>query len=69
MTDQPAEHRTAVTVLPTTRRELLALHAKARARREAAPLGSESYRAAVLDIGDIEIAIAALETGVPASKR
>lgn len=69
MTDQQGEGRSAVTTLPTTRRELLELHARARARREAAILGSEAYRAAALEVGDIEIAIAALETGVPASKR
>ena len=69
MTDQPADRRNAVTTAPTTRRELLVLHAQARARRDAATLGSEAYRAAALEIGDIEIAIAALETGVPASKR
>ena len=69
MTDQPGEGRSGMTTLPTTRRELLELHAQARARRDAATLGSEAFRAAALEVGDIEIAIAALETGVPASKR
>jgi hypothetical protein len=69
MTDQPGDRRNAVTAAPTTRKELLVLHAQARARRDAAGLGSEAYRAAALEVGDIEIAIAALETGVPASKR
>jgi len=69
MTDQPGERPSAMTALPSTRKELLVLHAQARGRREAAPLASEAYRAAALEVGDIEIAIASLETGVPASKR
>ena len=68
MTDQQDEGRSAVTPLPTTRRELLVLHAQARGRRDAAPLGSEAYRRAALDVGEIEVEIAALETGVPASR-
>ena len=69
MTNHRDEGRSAMTTLPATRRELLALHAQARGRRDAATLGSEAFRAAALEVGDIEIAIAALETGVPASKR
>jgi hypothetical protein len=44
--------------LPATRDELIALHAAARQRRAAAPLGSEAYRAAADEIGRIEIRIA-----------
>jgi hypothetical protein len=44
--------------LPGTREELIALHAEARGRRAAAPLGSEAYRAAADEIGRIEIRIA-----------
>lgn len=46
------------TSLPGTRPELLALHAEARRRRAAAPLGSEAFRAAVDELGRIEIRIA-----------
>lgn len=55
--------------LPRTRRELLELHRAARARRDAAPLGSQEYREAVLEVGEIEVEISAVETGVPASRR
>jgi hypothetical protein len=44
--------------LPADRRALIALHADARRRRSAAPLGSEAYRAAVDEIGRIEVRIA-----------
>jgi hypothetical protein len=46
------------TSLPGTRPELMALHAEARKRRAAAPLGSEAFRAAVEELGRIEIRIA-----------
>jgi hypothetical protein len=44
--------------LPADRAALIALHAEARRRRAAAPLGSEAYRAAVDEIGRIEVRIA-----------
>jgi hypothetical protein len=44
--------------LPADRGQLIALHAEARRRRAAAPLGSEAYRAAADEIGRIEIRIA-----------
>jgi hypothetical protein len=44
--------------LPADRRALIGLHADARRRRSAAPLGSEAYRAAVDEIGRIEVRIA-----------
>lgn len=44
-----------------TREELLARHREARARRNAAPLGSHEWEAAAAEVGRIEIAIAALE--------
>ena len=47
--------------LPGTRAELIALHAEARRRRNAAPLGSDSFRAAVDEIARIEIRIAAVD--------
>ena len=47
--------------LPGTRDELLALHAAARRRRASAPLGSREHRAAVDEIGRIEIRIADVE--------
>jgi hypothetical protein len=47
--------------LPSTREALLALHAEARGRRNAAPLGSPAFRAAVIDLERIEVRIAAIE--------
>ncbi len=44
--------------LPATRPELMDLHRTARARRNAAPLGSEAFRAAVDELARIEIRIA-----------
>jgi hypothetical protein len=55
---QPASVDTS---LPATRPELLALHADARRRRAAAPLGSEAFRAAVDEIARIEIRVADIE--------
>jgi hypothetical protein len=55
---QPA---TVDTSLPGTRDELLELHAAARKRRAAASLDSPEFRAAVDDLGRIEIRIAAVE--------
>lgn len=68
MTDQQSDSRSAMAPLPSTRKELLVLHAQSRARRDAAALGSEAYRRAALEVGEIEVEIAALETGVPASR-
>jgi hypothetical protein len=47
--------------LPASRDELLALHAAARRRRSTAELGSPEHRAAVDDIGRIEVRIADVE--------
>ena len=55
---QPAKVDTS---LPATRDELLALHAAARARRNAAPLDSPAFRAAVTDLERIEVRVAAIE--------
>lgn len=52
---------TVDTSLPATRPELMALHAEARSRRNAAPLGSDAFRAAVMDIERIEVRIAAID--------
>ena len=49
------------TSLPATRPELMALHAAARSRRNAAPLDSPAFRAAVTDLERIEIRIAAID--------
>ena len=49
------------TGLPATRPELMTLHAAARARRNAAPLGSEAFRSAVDEIARIEVRIAAVD--------
>ena len=48
------------------RSELMRQHRDARARREAAPLDSDAYRAASEDVAHIEIAIAAMEEPPPA---
>ena len=55
---QPARVDTS---LPTSRDELLALHAAARRRRAAAPLDSPRHRAAIDEIGRIEVQIADVE--------
>jgi hypothetical protein len=47
--------------LPTTRAGLLALHAEARRRRNAAEWGSEEHRAAVAEVGRLEVEIARVE--------
>jgi hypothetical protein len=47
--------------LPSTREELLALHAAERRRRDAAPLGSDEQVAALEAIAAIEIEIARIE--------
>jgi hypothetical protein len=43
----------------------MALHAAARHRREASPLGSDAYRAAAEEIARIEIQIARIEEPAP----
>ncbi len=45
----------------SSRDELLAAHRAARARRAAAPLGSEAYREAAEEVGRIEVEIARRE--------
>lgn len=47
--------------LPGTRAELLALHAAARRRRNAAQLGSEEHKRAIDEVGRIEVEIARVE--------
>ena len=44
-----------------SRAELLALHADARRRRNAADWGSEEHRAAVAEVGRLEVEIARVE--------
>ena len=57
-----ADTTTAGDVVPAqTREELLALHAEARRRRNAAPLGSHEWEAASGEVGRIEIEIARIE--------
>jgi len=48
-----------------SRAQLMERHAQARARRDAAPLGSEEFRAAAEEVARIEIAIAAMEEPPP----
>jgi hypothetical protein len=47
--------------LPATRDELMTRHADARKRRNSAPLDSEAFRAAVDELGRIEVRVAAIE--------
>jgi hypothetical protein len=47
--------------LPKTREKLLELHRETRARRNAAPHGSEEHRAAIDLIGRIEVEVARIE--------
>jgi len=54
-------HEPNATKLPATRAELLVLHADARRRRNAAPLGSEEHKRAVDEVGRIEVEIARVE--------
>lgn len=56
------QSRTATESDPTPdRAALMARHQAARARRDAAPLGSDEFRDAAEEIGRIEVAIAKLE--------
>jgi hypothetical protein len=57
-------HGQAATVdasLPGTREQLMVRHADARKRRNTAALDSEAFRAAVDELGRIEVRIAAIE--------
>jgi len=47
--------------LPKDREALLALHRKARARRDAAPLESEARAQAAMDLERIEVQVARVE--------
>ena len=65
--DHPKKHKTAGAAptagaaLPQTREALLELHRETRARRNAAPHGSQQHRAAIDLIGRIEIEVARIE--------
>jgi hypothetical protein len=52
---------TVDTTLPATREELMSRHAEARKRRNSAPLDSEAFRAAVDELGRIEVRVASVE--------
>lgn len=56
--------KTPTSKLPQTRVELMDLHRETRARRNAAPWGSEEHVAAVELIGRIEVEIARIERAV-----
>lgn len=51
-----------------TRNELMEEHVAARQRRDAAPLGSDEFRAAAEEVARIEVAIAQLEEPEPSIK-
>ena len=48
-----------------SRQSLLIEHTLARRRRDAAPLGSDAYQAALVEIAAIEVAIAGVEVVKP----
>jgi hypothetical protein len=50
-----------------SRQRLMERHARQRARRDAAPLGSDEFRAAAEELARIEISIARLEEPAPAA--
>jgi hypothetical protein len=54
-------HQPSTPPLPATRAELLALHAAARRRRDAAPLDSAEFQAACEEVARIEVQIARIE--------
>lgn len=56
---------TTGTDVARSRAQLMERHAQARARRDAAPLGSEEFRSAAEEVARIEIAIAAMEEPPP----
>ena len=64
MTDEAMPDR-AVSALaqprPATREALLSRHAAARKRRDSAPLDSEEFRSAAIEVSQIEVAISALD--------
>jgi hypothetical protein len=47
------------------RSDLMRQHREARARRDAAPLGSDAYRVASEEVTRVEVAIAAMEEPPP----
>jgi hypothetical protein len=66
----PANEGGSVTKsLPKTRDELLALHAQARRRRNAAALGGEEHQAACQEIAAIEVRIAEIEAPTVAAAK
>jgi hypothetical protein len=69
MTDRAqssARHpRAGSSAIPKDRSKLMEQHAAARARREAATLGSEEFRTAAEEVARIEVAIARLEEPPP----
>jgi hypothetical protein len=50
--------------LPTSREELVKLHAEARRRRAAAPYNSPEHHAAIDEVGRIEVRIADVEQAI-----
>jgi hypothetical protein len=60
-TGTPSTSSAAETLPAPTRDSLLARHADARRRRNAAPLGSHEWEQASADVGNIEVEIARIE--------
>jgi hypothetical protein len=60
-TDTPSTSSAADSLPAPTRDSLLARHADARRRRNAAPLGSHEWAAAQAEVGKIEVEIARIE--------
>ena len=64
MTDEAMPDRATSALaqpLPATREALLARHTTARRRRDSAPLDSEEFQAAAIEVSQIEVAISALD--------
>ena len=61
MTDNPTAARTTAGAPLPSHADLLARHAEARHRRDAAPLDSPAYRAAATDIAEIETRLSGLD--------
>jgi hypothetical protein len=59
--DIPSTSSAADSLPAPTRDSLLARHAEARRRRNAAPLGSHEWEQASADVGRIEVEIARIE--------
>ena len=61
--------RNSIAPRPTSRADLLARWTAARRRRDAAPLGSDEHRRAVIEVGEIEVEINAVDVEASEGRR